>query len=108
MGTGVSILLIAVGAILTFGVNLSTRGFDLGAVGVILMVLGVIGLLADLVLSSDRGRMRRGPAVREEVYRSAPRDEVVVEERPEVVEERVEDVPEVVTRRRVVRRRRTL
>ncbi len=104
MYTGVSIVLIAIGAILTFGVNLSTRGFDLNAVGVILMVVGVIGLLVDLLILSDRGGLRRGPAVREEVYRARPAD-VVVEERPEVIEERVEDVPEV-TRRRVVRRRR--
>ncbi len=44
MGFGVSIFLIAVGAILAFAVNVTSPGLDLNAVGVILMLIGVIGL----------------------------------------------------------------
>lgn len=45
MGIGISIFLIAVGAILAFAVNVTTQGIDLNMVGVILMVVGGVGLL---------------------------------------------------------------
>ena len=41
MGIGVSVFLIAVGAILAFAVDVQTSGIDLATVGVILMVVGV-------------------------------------------------------------------
>ncbi|MDX6584610.1 MAG: hypothetical protein QOI10_3794 [Solirubrobacterales bacterium] len=50
MGIGVSIFLIAIGAILTFAVNLSVSGLDLSTVGVILMVVGGVGLAASMLL----------------------------------------------------------
>ena len=53
MGIGVSVFLIAVGAILAFAVNMSANGLDLGAVGVILMLLGGAGFLAVMVLWND-------------------------------------------------------
>jgi len=66
MGIGVSIFLIAVGAILKFAVNATTSGVDLQTVGVILMVVGAIGLLASLIFwSSWCGFGNRG---RDEVY----------------------------------------
>ena len=51
MGIGVSLLLLAIGAILTFAVEVTTEGFNLNTIGVILMVVGGIGLLlfADLL-----------------------------------------------------------
>ncbi|MDQ1585763.1 MAG: hypothetical protein QOJ49_35 [Actinomycetota bacterium] len=45
MGIGVSIFLIAVGAILAFAVNYSVSGVDINVVGFILIVVGVIGLI---------------------------------------------------------------
>jgi hypothetical protein len=45
MGIGVGIFLIALGAILTFAVDWSIGGLDLDAVGWILMVVGVGGLI---------------------------------------------------------------
>jgi hypothetical protein len=45
MGIGVSIFLLALGAILTFALNVTVSGIDLDTVGVILMVVGIIGLL---------------------------------------------------------------
>ncbi len=50
MGIGVSVFLMAVGAILTFAVEASAEGIDINTVGIILMVVGAIGLLASLVL----------------------------------------------------------
>ena len=48
MSLGASLVLIAVGAILTWGVTLQTNGIDLDAVGVILMVVGMIGALVSM------------------------------------------------------------
>ncbi|MGI8984311.1 MAG: DUF6458 family protein [Acidimicrobiales bacterium] len=50
MGIGVSIVLIAIGAILTFAVDLAVSGLDLATVGVILMVVGAIGLVTSMVI----------------------------------------------------------
>ncbi len=49
MGIGISVFLIAVGAILTFAVEISIEGLDLGTVGIILMIAGAIGLLWSLM-----------------------------------------------------------
>ena len=53
MGIGVSIFLVAVGAILAFAVETEARGIDLNAVGVILMIVGLIGLLLSMILWSS-------------------------------------------------------
>ncbi len=53
LGLGASILLIAAGAILTWGVNRTVGGIDIDTIGVILMIVGGIGLLATLLLSSS-------------------------------------------------------
>ena len=58
MGLGVSLFLIAVGAILTWAVNATVSGIDVTAVGVILLVVGVAGLLLSLLFWSSWG----GPA----------------------------------------------
>jgi hypothetical protein len=55
MGTGVSLFLIAVGAILTWAVTSTVSGIDIAAVGVILMIVGAIGLLLSLVFWSSFG-----------------------------------------------------
>jgi hypothetical protein len=49
MGVGTSIFLIAVGAILNYAVEDSVSGVDLAAVGVILMIVGIAGLLISLL-----------------------------------------------------------
>jgi hypothetical protein len=90
MGTGVSIFLIAAGAILTFAVDTPARGVDLDAIGVILMVVGILGLLFTLVLWED---WRPAPRRREYVD-----DDILVRDEPLLVEE----TP--VVRRRVSRR----
>lgn len=51
MGIGVSIFLMAVGAVLAFAIDVQNNsGFDLNAVGIILMIVGVIGLLASMTI----------------------------------------------------------
>jgi hypothetical protein len=52
MGIGVSVFLIALGAVLAFAVNVTVQGIDLQTVGVILMGVGAIGLLTSLILFS--------------------------------------------------------
>ena len=58
--TGASLLLIVVGAILAFAVELSIEGFDLYVAGVILMIVGAIGLIVSLFQygTRDRGVVR--------------------------------------------------
>lgn len=55
MGISVSLILIAVGAILTWAVTAEVSGVDLTTVGVILMVVGAIGGLMSLVFWSSWG-----------------------------------------------------
>lgn len=50
MGIPVSLLVIAAGAILTWGVTDDPSGLNLDAIGVILMVMGIIGLVLTLLL----------------------------------------------------------
>jgi hypothetical protein len=55
MGIGVSLILVAVGAILTWAVSATASGVNIHAVGVILMVVGFLGLLISLVFWSSWG-----------------------------------------------------
>lgn len=71
MGIGVSVFLLAVGAILAFAVDVSVQGLNLDTVGVILMVVGAIGLLVSLLFLSSLtpyGRDRGETVVREERF----------------------------------------
>lgn len=69
MGIGVSVFLLAVGAILAFAIDVSADGIDLETVGIILMVAGAIGLLVSLVMTNQLTRRRGGETVvREERY----------------------------------------
>jgi len=68
MGTGAGLFLIALGAVLAFAINETTvAGISLPVVGWIFMIVGVIGLVMDLVLFAPR--RRRATAV-------PPRDRV--------------------------------
>jgi hypothetical protein len=59
MGIGVSIFLLAVGAILTFALNASVSGINLDTVGIILMIVGVIGLVMSAMFWSTWGGFNR-------------------------------------------------
>ena len=90
MRIGAGLLLIAVGAILRFGIStVSTHGIAIHAIGDILMLVGLLGVVLWLVVWAPWSRERRpayrdAPAYREEpvyreersVYRAdAPADE---------------------------------
>jgi hypothetical protein len=55
MGIGVSLLLIAAGAILVWGVTGELAGVDVDAIGVILMIVGAAGLLISMLFWSSWG-----------------------------------------------------
>ena len=55
MGIGVSLILIAVGAILTWAVSATVSGVDINTIGVILMIVGAIGLILSLMFWSTWG-----------------------------------------------------
>lgn len=57
MGLGVGILLIAVGAILAFAVNVDTSGagINLHTIGLILLAVGVVGTILSMVFWSSWG-----------------------------------------------------
>ena len=55
MGLGTSIVLIAVGAILRFAVTVTTTGFNLHTIGVILMIVGAVGLVLSMIFWSSWG-----------------------------------------------------
>jgi Domain of unknown function (DUF6458) len=64
MPVGISIFLIAVGAILYFAVTKVVDGLNLGAVGVILMIVGTLGLVVSLImLAMTRSRAGRTTVV---------------------------------------------
>ena len=58
MGIGVSILLVAIGAILAFAVSAEVSGVDIQVVGWILLVVGILGFLLSMIFWSSWG----GPA----------------------------------------------
>jgi Domain of unknown function (DUF6458) len=55
MGISVSLILVAVGAILTWAVSAEVSGLDIQVVGVILMVVGIVGLILSMVFWSSWG-----------------------------------------------------
>jgi hypothetical protein len=55
MGIGVSLILIAAGAILTWAVHTQVSGVSINTIGVILMVVGAAGLLLSLMFWSSWG-----------------------------------------------------
>ena len=72
MTSGISLFLIAVGAILYFAVNASVSGLEIDTVGLILMIVGAVGFLWSMfVLYGARDRRDAAPAdevVRERRY----------------------------------------
>ncbi len=53
MGLGVSLVLIAVGAVMAWAVHVSTSGVNVHTVGSILLIVGIIGALLSLVFWSS-------------------------------------------------------
>jgi hypothetical protein len=55
VGLGVSIFLIALGAVLAFAVTAEVSGLDVQTVGWILLAVGVIGLVLSMIFWSSWG-----------------------------------------------------
>jgi Flp pilus assembly protein protease CpaA len=55
VGIGVSIFLIALGAILAFAVNAEVSGIDVQTVGWILLAVGIIGIVLSMIFWSSWG-----------------------------------------------------
>lgn len=77
MGIGASIFLLALGAILSFGINVDSDNsgiFNIDTIGIILMVIGGVGIVLSAMFWSSWG----GPSRREErtVVRDRDRDVV--------------------------------
>ena len=69
MGLGTSIVLIAVGAILTYAVTFEVAGVDIQTVGTILLIIGIVGLIISLIYMFAFNR------------RNEPADRTVVQDR---------------------------
>ena len=69
MAIGTGIFLIAVGAILRYGVSDSINGVNLPVIGLILMIVGVLGIVISLLYANmfrrDRVVERERPVARE-------------------------------------------
>jgi beta-lactamase regulating signal transducer with metallopeptidase domain len=72
MALGTSLFLIAVGAILRFAVTVTTKGFNIHTVGIILIVVGIVGMLISLLSMTLWADRRRHVVVDDPDYR-APR-----------------------------------
>lgn len=75
MALGTSLFLIALGAVLRFAVSVSTHGFSIHTIGVILMIVGVVGLIISLLwmmVWSERDRRRPGYVERRDAPSAPP------------------------------------
>jgi hypothetical protein len=60
MGIGVSVFLLALGAILAFAVDYTVSGVEINVIGVILMVAGALGLAMTMMIFGRRDRVGAG------------------------------------------------
>ena len=80
MTIGISIFLIAIGAILRYATNLNAEGIEIDTVGLILMIAGIAGLILALLQEMIWADRRKKTAYVEEappaerVYERPPRD----------------------------------
>lgn len=91
MTLGVSLILIAAGAILIWGVTGEVSGLDVDAIGVILIVVGIIGFVLSLVFWDRWGA--RGPWSARRTYVDRGAEPAAPVSRTRVVEERVDEPP---------------
>lgn len=77
MRLGTGIFLLALGAVLTFAVNVQTSGIDLDVVGWILMAAGALGIIVELAVWAPRRRR----VVRTDGYEGGPVRRSTTEER---------------------------
>lgn len=88
MGLPVSLFLIAIGAILVWAVEASPSGLNIDAIGVILLVVGLVGMLLSLAFWSSWA----GPGYFTGRRRTVAYDEPVAPRRRTIVEDDVDVV----------------
>jgi hypothetical protein len=96
MSVGVGFFLLVLGAILAFAMRATTPGINVNALGVILLLIGLVVVLYSLLFGSTLAPWGRRRIVSRRRMVVEERPVQVVEERPvEVVEERPldEDLP---------------
>jgi hypothetical protein len=69
MGIGVSMLLIAAGAVLIWAVDVTVSGVELQTIGWILLIVGAVGALLSLIFWSSWGGVGGPGGRRREVVR---------------------------------------
>ena len=67
MSLGISLFLLAVGAVLAFAVNYTASGVDIAAVGWILMAVGFVGILMYLMFLASFAPFSRSDTTRTEI-----------------------------------------
>ncbi|HXC76663.1 MAG TPA: hypothetical protein VNU19_06390 [Candidatus Acidoferrum sp.] len=72
MGVGTSLIVFAVGAILRFAVTITTTGFNLHTIGIILMIVGAVGFLLSLAFWSSWGGFGGGTSRRRRTVVEGP------------------------------------
>jgi hypothetical protein len=75
MGLGFGLFLIAVGAILTWAVDVNSSSVDVNTIGVILMIIGAVGIVLSMIFWSTWGGFHRRDVVEE-----GPRRRQVIDE----------------------------
>lgn len=80
MGIAVSLILIAVGAVLAFAVHVTTSGFNVHTVGYILIAVGAIGVLLSLMFWSSWGGFGGRRTIVQESAPAPARRRTVVED----------------------------
>lgn len=66
MGTGLGIILIVIGAILRWAVNINIKHVNDNALGIILMVVGVVAVILSLIQTEQLRRRRNTTIVDDE------------------------------------------
>ena len=69
MGVGVGVVLLVLGAIIYFALELDIPGLENGTLGVILMVVGALAIVLALVMNNQRANTRH---VEEKRYQGPP------------------------------------
>jgi hypothetical protein len=76
MSLGISLFLLAVGAVLAFAVNYTVSGLDIAAVGWILMAVGVLGVFLYFLFLASFAPFYRGDSHTTEVIERPTHDHI--------------------------------
>jgi hypothetical protein len=75
-GIGTSLILIATGAVLAFAVDYRVTGININAVGAILLIVGIIGLVLSMLMQGELFGMPTSTTTRRRVVYDEPVEHV--------------------------------